>query len=467
MRCRRLVALSAGPLLAVGLLSVPPVAEAASTAPSAVTDVTAGPGSSPGTVVFEWQSAGKNTDYFLVETGLTAFSKSSSSSLPRSGRHAATFKISAKVRSWTMSKADAATAGAPLGSANYLYYRFFAVNVDGSKTYTTAYSKLQAVMPSGLPAGASGKGTDMRVATFNVRTVKATKDKRNWLKRVDDVAADILSTRAGVVLLQEISPGRADGKGGSTAKVGRQTTTLVDHLKKQGGKSYDYRMVRTTSYLKSGLPRGTQGGRILYDNKRYKLLSSCPEKTGKKTYNASCSFKLPILSSDGEKKRRRGGYALLQNRSTGQKFWAVSAHFDERHSTSKTTGPKYDALRGAQARSLLALINKVNTAGYPVIFGADINTWQSDKSGYSGHDAMIAGGFADTLAAATRINPEYTTSNGFATTLKPNSSGFGSHLDVVMVKGGKGGADRWVNLMQNPDPDRPSDHNLVYADITI
>lgn len=467
MRCRRLVALSAGPLLAVGLLSAPPVAEAASTTPSAVTSVTARAGTSPGTVVFQWQSAGKNTDYFVVETGLTAFSKSSSSSLPRSGRHAATFRIPAEARSWTMSKANAAAAGAPVGSANYLYYRFFAINEDGSKIHSTAYPNLQAVLPKGLTASASGKGSDMRVATFNVRTVKATKDKRNWLRRVDDVAAEILSTRAGVVLLQEVSPGRADGKGGSTAKVGRQTTTLVAQLKKQGGSKYDYRMVRTTSYLKSGLPRGTQGGRVLYDNKRYKLLSSCPEKTGKKTHNASCSFKLPILSTDGENKRRRGGYALLENRSSGQKFWAIAAHLDERHSSSKTTGPRYDRLRGDQARSIVALMNKLNTKNYPVILGADINTWQSDKSGYSGHEALIAGGFYDTLAAETRINPEFTTSNGFKTTLTPNANGVGSHLDVVMVKGGKGGADRWVNMMQNPDANRPSDHNLVYADITI
>ncbi|MFT4164125.1 MAG: endonuclease/exonuclease/phosphatase family protein [Microlunatus sp.] len=467
MRCRRLVALSVGPLLAVGLVSVPPVAEAASATPSTVTSVTASPGSSPGTAVFTWQSEGKNTDYFLLETGLTAFSKSSSSSLPRSGRHAATFKISASSRSWTMSKADAATAGSPLGSANYLYYRFTAVNVDGSKTHTKAFPTLQTVMPRGLAASANGKGTDMRVATFNVRTVKKTKDKRNWLKRVDDVAAEILTTRAGVVLVQEASPGRADGKSGSTAKVGRQTTTLVSHLAKQGGSKYDYRMVRTTSYLKSGLPRGTQGGRVLYDNKRYKLLSSCPEKTGKKSYNASCSFKLPILSTDSEKKRRRGGYALLENRSSGQRFWAVAAHLDERHSTSKTTGPKYDQLRATQARSILTLISSLNTKGYPVILGADINTWQSDKSGYSGHDVLVAGGFYDTLAADVKINPQFTTSNGFKTTLTPNGNGVGSHLDVVMVKGGRGGADRWVNVMQNPDANRPSDHNLVYADITI
>ena len=416
MRHRRFFALSTSALLTVGLLSAPPLAEAASTTPSAITSVTAEPGSSPGTVVFQWQSAGKNTSYFLLQTGLTSFSKSGS------GRHAATFKISASARSWTMSKDQAESAGAPLGSANYLYYRFFAVNENGSKTTKKAYPYLKTVMPRGLQISTSAKATDMRVATFNVRTVKATKDKRNWLHRVDDVAADILSTRAGVVLLQEVSPGRADGKSGAIGRIGRQTTTLVDSLAKQGGSAFDYQMVRTTSYLKSGLPRGTQGGRVLYDNKRYKLLSDCPEYTGKSSYNASCSFKLPIMSSDSEKKRRRGGYALLQNRSTGQKFWAVSAHFDERHSSSKTTGPKYDALRGAQAKSLLALIDKVNTEDYPVIFGADINTWQSDKSGYAGHEAMIAGGFYDAKAADTRINPQYTTSNGFATTLKANSS---------------------------------------------
>ena len=116
MRCRRLVALCAGPLLAVGLLTVPPAAEAASKKPSAITSLSASPGSSPGTVVFRWKSAGKNTDYFVLETGLTSFSKSGKSKLPRSGRNAKTFKLSAKARSWTMSKAQAASAGAALGS---------------------------------------------------------------------------------------------------------------------------------------------------------------------------------------------------------------------------------------------------------------------------------------------------------------------------------------------------------------
>ncbi len=463
---RRLIALSVSPLLAAGLLSGAEPAEAV-IAPSSISTVSAVPGSQPGTVQFRWASAGTHTDYFLLETGLTAFSKSSSSSLPTSGRNAKTFKISASARSYTLTAAQAASAGARLGSANYLYYRLFAVNVEGTKSATKAYPNLQAVIPQALGTDRSKKGTDLRVATFNVRTVKATKDKRNWLLRVDDVAHEILTSRAGVVLLQEISPGRADGKGGSTAKVGRQTTSLLAQLAKQGGKAYDYKMNRTTLLVKTGVKRGTQGGRVLYDNKRYKLLSSCPETTGKTTYNSSCSFKLPIAAGDSESQRRRGSYALLQNRKTGQKFWAVSAHLDPRHSSSKTKGPKYNNLRAAQARYLVSLVNKLNTKKYPVVFGADINTWQSDKSGYSAHEALVAGGFYDTAAAKVRINADFNTSNGFATTLSRSAHGYGPHLDVVMVKNGKGGADRWVNVLQNPDADRPSDHNLVWADIRI
>ena len=463
---RRLIALSVSPLLAAGLLSGAPPAEAVS-APSSISSVTAVPGAKPGEVRFSWASAGSNTDYFLLETGLTAFSKSSSSSLPTSGRNAKTFVIGATARSYTLTAAQAASAGAPLGSANYLYYRLFAVNKEGTKSATKAYPNLQAVVPQALGTDRARKGTDLRVATFNVRTVKATKDKRNWLLRKDDVAAEILASRAGVVMLQEISPGRADGKGGSTAKVGRQTTSLLAELAKRGGKAYDYKMNRTTLLVKTGEKRGTQGGRVLYDNKRYKLISSCPEKTGKTTYNPSCSFKLPIASGDSESQRRRGSYALLQNRKTGQKFWAVSAHLDPRHSTSKTNGPKYNNLRAAQARYLVSLINKLNTKKYPVVFGADINTWQSDKSGYTAHEVMVAAGFYDTAAAKVRINEAFNTSNGFATTLSKSGHGYGPHLDVVMVKGGKGGADRWVNVMQNPDTNRPSDHNLVWADVRI
>ncbi len=89
---RRLIALSVSPLLAAGLLSGAEPAGAVST-PSSISTVAAVPGARPGEVQFRWSTAGDNTGYFLLETGLTAFSKSSSSSLPTSGRNAKTFVI--------------------------------------------------------------------------------------------------------------------------------------------------------------------------------------------------------------------------------------------------------------------------------------------------------------------------------------------------------------------------------------
>lgn len=464
MSVRRIIALAAGIAVALGAQPAPS-ASAASKKPSAITSVTASPGSAVGSVVFRWKTKGRNTDYFVLETGLSSFSKSKKSPLPTSGRQAKKFKLSGTSRSWTMSRAQAAASGAPSGSGNHLYYRLTAVNKVGKKTYTKAYPYLRTVMPRSLPVGSGGTG--VRVATFNLLTAQLGTGRRTWLNRVDDVAEDILSTGAGVVMLQETSPGRADGKDAPVGTVGRQTTTLVDRLKARGGSRYGYAMVRTTAYLNFDRPSGTQGSRILYDSLRYRLVSSCEDYTGTSSYHSSCSFALPILSYDAEIKRRRGAYALLETRSTGQRFWAFSAHLDERHSTNKAIGARYNKLRGDQSRAIVALVNRVNTAKYPVVIGADLNTWQNDRSGHAGHDVLVSAGFRDTKAAPSRVNVAYSTVNEFRTTAPRNGSGLGSHLDVVMVRGARGEASRWVNLMRNPDARRASDHNLVYADIRI
>ena len=78
-----------------------------------------------------------------------------------------------------------------------------------------------------LPTAA--KIAEVRIATFNVRTARA-KDKRSWLARVSDVSREILSRKPGVVLLQELGPGRADGKKAKINGAARQTTSLTARL---------------------------------------------------------------------------------------------------------------------------------------------------------------------------------------------------------------------------------------------
>ena len=85
-------------------------------------------------------------------------------------------------------------AGAPARSGNQLYIRLGAVN----KSVVRWYPKLKAVMPTvdggdvATIADFPGRA-DLRFATFNVRTAKATKDKRSWNARRADVARQIIA----------------------------------------------------------------------------------------------------------------------------------------------------------------------------------------------------------------------------------------------------------------------------------
>ena len=455
--CARLTAMTTAGVLAVTGVSSIPSATAISS-PAAILSVTAAPGKNPSEVVFTWQSSGANTDHFLLQTAHTSFNAGSSSA-----RGFASFQIPGNASSFSMKESHAGQAGAVAGTGRHLYYRLVAVNVEGDTTRSRSYPYLQAVLPQG--EAAKRGGTRMRVATFNVRTAKARSDRRHWQVRKDEVAQEIVDSGASVVAIQEMSPGRADGKSGSTLKIGRQTTTLLTELKKIGAERF--KLVRTTSYRKSGVKHGSQGARILYDSKRYELVSDCPEKTGKKYWNASCTIQMPILSSDSEKRRRKAAYGLLEDRESGQQFYVVSVHLDQRHSGSASSERRYNQLRGNQVRAVLAGIDKINTRGRPVIFGGDINSWQNNKIGHAPHDVLIANGYYDTASAITRVNLDYPTINHYKTALPKSPLGIATRIDAVLVKGSRGGSDLYWNKTKVLDSTRPSDHNLVAADISL
>lgn len=300
----------------------------------------------------------------------------------------------------------------------------------------------------------------MRVGTFNVRTARAH-DGRSWLQRANDVAREIASSSPGVLAVQELGPGRADGSKGTTTGHLRQTVSLERSLKRVVGDSR-YQLVRTTPYVKPGTNHGTQGTRILYDTRKFKLLSNCPEKTGSKNYNPSCSMNLPLRSSDSESLRRSAAYARFADRKTGARFWVVSVHLDDRHSGSLSTEKSYNALRGKQARAVYLKVNGLRKAGDKIIYAGDFNSWQTNRAGDAPHEYLVGQGFDDTVAAAKRINVKYPTINHFKTTLQAKRV----RLDYVMVKGIKR-VLRYENVMKRVDSSRPSDHNLVVSDVVL
>ena len=452
---RKLSAAAASLALVGGLLATAP-AEAAAT-PSRITSVKATPGPGAGQVTFRWTTEGKNTSAFKIETGLTSFSKSRSSSLPTRGRGAKVFTISKSRRSWTMSAAQASAAGASVGSANHLYFRLSAVN--GSAT--RAYPYLQAVLPKAMAPKASG--SPLRMASFNIRSAKIG-GSRQWLKRASDVAREIRAQNPGIVAVQELSPGRADGANKSTTGSVRQTTSLVRAMRSAGAPKY--RLVRETPYIEPGVSHGSQGTRILYDSSRYTLISRCSEKTGKRNYSSSCSLDLPRLSGDSRSTIRSAAYARFQDRRTGVRLWVASVHLDSRHSGNLSKERVYEDLRARQVRAVTTRLARVNTSGDRVVLAGDINTWQNNKGGYRAHDHLVSSGFFDGAAAQTRVNFQYSTINHFVTRLSPGANGFGSRIDVIMVKGSKG-AKRFTNVMRPVDSSRPSDHNMIVSDLVL
>jgi endonuclease/exonuclease/phosphatase family metal-dependent hydrolase len=300
----------------------------------------------------------------------------------------------------------------------------------------------------------------LRVGTFNVRTARA-QDDRSWLERANDVAREIASRNPGVLAVQELGPGRADGSKGTTTGHLRQTVSLERSLQRVIGDDR-YQLVRTTPYVKPGTNHGTQGTRILYDTRKFKLLSNCPEKTGSKNYNPSCSMNLPLRSSDSESLRRSAAYAKFADRKTGVRFWVVSVHLDDRHSGSLSTEKSYNALRGAQARAVYLKVNGLRKSGEKIIYAGDFNSWQTNRAGDAPREYLLRQGFHDTAAAATRVNINYPTINHFNATVTAKRI----RLDVVLVKGIKR-ALRYENVMKRVDSSRPSDHNLVISDVVL
>ncbi len=337
---------------------------------------------------------------------------------------------------------------------------------DKVKTDRASSSKTRHARSSRLRArevfsvGEKRNSLTLRVGTFNVRTARA-QDDRSWLERANDVAREIASRNPGVLAVQELGPGRADGSKGTTTRHLRQTISLERSLQRVIGDDR-YQLVRTTPYVRPGTDHGTQGTRILYDTRKFKLLSSCPEKTGSKNYNPSCSMNLPLRSSDSESLRRSAAYAKFANRKTGVRFWVVSVHLDDRHSSSLSTEKSYNALRGAQARAVYLKVNGLRKSGEKIIYAGDFNSWQTNRAGDAPREYLLRQGFSDTAAAATRININYPTINHFNTTVTAKRI----RLDMVMIKGSKR-VLRYENVMKRVDSSRPSDHNLVVSDVVL
>lgn len=156
----------------------------------------------------------------------------------------------------------------------------------------------------------------------------------------------------------------------------------------------------------------------------------------------------------------------------GQALFVVSVHFtrDERKSE---LGQKTD--NGLSAQDVMNGVAAANQAGDPVVVAGDLFNVREPFGDVAGaveaQPTFVRGGYYDAMAALQKTNIEFNTVNGGNGTTAPRQtaagSGVSSRTDYLMLKGFRS-SNAYVNVANwSWGGLTPSDHNLVYADLTV
>jgi endonuclease/exonuclease/phosphatase family metal-dependent hydrolase len=330
----------------------------------------------------------------------------------------------AAVADWA--SADLPSAGGLLSGLNAdatYYFRVRVVDLDGNplSDYSDTWSKATA---AGSPS--------IVVASYNITK---TGSGPAWSSRRKAVAANILSQRPDVVMLQEAVPPKVTDDNGNRIP---QYTDILNLL----GKKYDY----VTS-------EGSSGTRLAYDSTRFVVKSKD-------------AVKLYVYGPQP----RYAVWAILQDKVDGKQFFALTTHLEPGGHASK-----YNKARAKQARQILALI-AANSKGLPVVVAGDTNSSRANVPN-GPYLTFTGGGLVDPLGNAKdtyistnpgiaehRVDLEYNSYNGWSRTAKRPSYPVGTRVDYFVVRGLRVAEQRTVvNVNANRQfiGTIPSDHNLI------
>jgi hypothetical protein len=270
-----------------------------------------------------------------------------------------------------------------------------------------------------------GPGALLRIGTYNVMTATAG-------ARARAVAANISQHGLGVVALQESSATTADA--------------VVHEL---GG---DWARV----------PYANTPQQILYRSGWY-AVDSAPGTNAQGTIPVHDYANGTTISTP---------WVRLRPTAAGSRpFYVVSAHFQENPNSSAMDKKQQT---GLEAQSVMAGIGAVS-GNSPVVVAGDLHYLRepfSDVPGYvEAPPTFVRGGYYDAMAAVSKTNIGYQTFNGGNGTAAPHQdfsqSGVAPRADYIMLKGFRS-SNAYVNVANwSLGGLTPSDHNLVYADVTI
>lgn len=361
-------------------------------------------------------------------------------------------KVSKDARSYTLTDEDLKALNSPVGSGRVIRFRVEARNEGPNPTRTKFNTGQTPSAIVGQPrSSAPANATSLTIASYNVTSAAANPKNHQWKNRKTEVAKQIVNAKAGIVGLQEAITLKQSSS--------TQIKQLLSEVKKQQAKknkAVKWKLVRDSRYIKRGTAGGNDGQRILYDSAKYKLLSSCKNKTGSgknSDYSMSCVVKLPRAGSASSQKFAT--FAQFQDRTTKAKFWVVSVHLEHRD------GAKYDKNRKAQIKVVLDKIAKINKTNQPVMLVGDLNASNKRATSLATIDTVLKNGFVDAATAKSTKNLAYPTYNNWAKQ-SASVSKYGSRIDFIMGKGANVHFSQYTTVKNGY---KASDHNIVKATV--
>ncbi|MDM4762311.1 hypothetical protein QT381_04740 [Galbitalea sp. SE-J8] len=318
-----------------------------------------------------------------------------------------TYTISKKKTSATVAPAKYAGAN----SGNYSFVRVYAIKKNG-KVGESPYVKVRL---SGADAQPPAGDASVAVATFNIRTGEATSGP-SWESRRDAVAAQIASSGAAVVAIQEAGYKIGACRVVVTAFPGGKTKAkdcfwqFEDLEARLGGQ---YRLVSSTEYASGAGALGKESTRILYDPTRVTL--------------GDQGFFAP---SKVDKNLQYVPWAHFTDVASGKPFTFVAVHLANNAAGKKEAA--WSKLRAQQAKKVIAFAK--SQLGYgQVIVAGDMNSNMYTLPANLVDQEFVRAGAFDAYATHDNQNEFYATFNEFKA---PKASA--SRTDYIFTFGVKG-----------------------------
>lgn len=360
-----------------------------------------------------------------------------------------------------------------LGAGTAHYFRVRAISNGGASLsgYSNPVRGNTAAATNASRPG--GSKAPLRVVSYNVQCANCSSGIANeqpWNDRRHAVVASLLKQNPDVMGIQEASQGWLRDASGKTLDLSQ-----FEDLERRLGSTYRLTNVHRNNCEKSTTPtrcvpanRGaSKGTKIIYNSARLKLIDQGSRKLS------------AISSADNE---RYVAWAILQQKSTGKKFFFTSTHLEKNPDSSGSTA--YYRLRRTQAGEIVKEIAKHNRQKLPVISVGDFNSNKFVSPSNAVYDTMTAAGLTDPLGnghrstktapGATvekRINTHFYSFNGYRRAAPQRADWVnGSYIDYIFTTRMR--VSEYENVVNvnasgNFVGTIPSDHNLQRATVYL